>query len=402
MSLAAGLHVAVVHDWLVTFGGAERVLHEILLTFPQADLFAVVEDLPAAQRGLFPARIATSFIQRLPGARRHYWYYAPLMPLAIEQLDLGGYDLVISCSHAVARGVLVGPDQVHVSYVHSPMRFVWDLQADYLRNFGWTRGPKRWLASLLFHYLRGWDQRATPSVDLHLAASHFIARRIRQCWGVDATVLSPPIDIDRFRPDPAVARRDGHYLAGAIHNPFKRLDLLVRAFNRMPERRLTVFGAGPQGETLRRLAGPNIDFTGFLQPAEVHAEFLRAPAYLSAGTEDFGMAMVEAQACGTPVIAYARGGASEIVRPLDDPHGQPTGVLFDALTEDAVIEAVRRFETGRTRIRAADCRANAMRFAAAGFRARLAALVDDTLAAHRRERAASRADARPLAPEDGA
>jgi glycosyltransferase involved in cell wall biosynthesis len=355
--------IAVVHEWLLDFAGSERVLKEILDLYPQADLFALV-DLPDEElKAAIPRRAkATTFLQSFPRLRSWLRYYVPLMPLAIEQLDLSAYDIVISSSHAVAKGVITGPRQLHVSYVYTPMRYAWDLQHEYLRAAGLERGPLSWLARFALHRLRLWDVRTAHGVDVFLADSAHIAGRIRKAYRREAEVLYPPVDVSAF---PLGDAREGFYLTVSRLEAYKRVDLLVEAFSRMPDRRLVVIGDGPEMRRVRAAAPANVTVLGRLPTAAVLDHMRRARAFLFAGIEDFGIVMVEAQACGAPVIAFGRGGAAEIVQ-------RDSGVLFTEQTSDAVIEAVRRFEQDAGRFPPAGCRENAMRFDRAHFRSRFA------------------------------
>lgn len=366
--------VAIVHDWLVTWGGAERVLEQMLLAYPDADVFCLVEGLDAERAHILRGRrVTTTFLQRLPGGRRGYWYLAPLMPLAIEQLDLTGYDLVLSSSHAVALGVITAPDQLHVSYVHSPIRFAWDLQPTYLDAFGYRAGLKSVVARLIFHYLRLWDRGAHAGVDAFIANSAFVASRIRKVWRREATVLHPPVDLQRFslRHDKAP-----YFLAGSRMNPFKRLDVVVDAFTRLlPDQQLVVVGDGPGEDRVRALAGPNVQLVGHLPDAELTRRMQEASAFVHAATEDFGIAMAEAQACGTPVIALGRGGAAEIVHGLE--HDTPTGAFFADPTPEAIADAVRAFLAERARISPEACRARVAELSPERFRTRYRALVEE-------------------------
>jgi glycosyltransferase involved in cell wall biosynthesis len=376
------LRVAVVHEWLVDYSGSERVVEQILRCFPQADLYSVVDFLPDDARGFLGGRRAhTSFIQKLPGAKRHFRRYLPLMPLAVEQFDLRGYDLILSSSHAVSKGVISGPDQVHISYVHSPMRYAWDLQHEYLREAGLARGLTSWATRAVLHYLRLWDVRTAHGVDQFVANSAYIARRIRKVYRRESSVVYPPVDVARFR---FQAEKEPFYLAASRLVPYKRMPLIVEAFARMPDRRLVVVGDGPDMARVRALAAaaPNIEVLGF-QPNEALAALMaRAQAFVFAAEEDFGITPVELQACGTPVIAYGAGGAVETV--VDDPDpAKRTGVLFDEQTADALCAAVQRFE----RLRDAGgfdprvCRANAERFGIDAFAQGLCNVVDQALAA---------------------
>ncbi|NLP60432.1 glycosyltransferase family 4 protein [Paraburkholderia sacchari] len=355
--------VAIVHDWLVTYAGAERVLEQIIDCFPDADLFSVVDFVEDKDRKFLRGkRATTSFIQRLPKARTKYRAYLPFMPLAIEQLDVSGYDVVISSSHAVAKGVLTGPDQFHLSYVHSPIRYAWDLQHQYLQESHLTRGPKSMLARLILHYIRNWDVRTANSVDQFVANSSFIARRIHKVYQREAEVVYPPVDVDSFELETS---KEDFYLTASRLVPYKKIDLIVEAFSRMPGKRLVVIGDGPDMQKVRAKAGPNVEVMGYQPFSVLHDRMRRAKAFVFAAEEDFGISVVEAQACGTPVIAYGKGGALETVR---DSGSQPTGLFFEEQRAESIIAAVESFERNPQRFRAEDCRANAERFSATHFR----------------------------------
>jgi Glycosyltransferase len=366
------MKVAVVVDWLAVIGGAERVLAEILTLYPQADLFAVVDFLD--DRGMLEGRrVTTSFVQTLPFARRGFRSFLPVMPLAVEQWDFSGYDLVLSSSHAVAKGVIAGPDQVHVSYVHSPMRYAWDLQGQYLLSKGVRGWPARWL----LHRLRLWDQLSAQRPDVLLANSAFVARRIAKCWNRPAAVVHPPVAVERFAP---VARSEDFYLAVNRLVPYKRVDLMLAAFAAMPRRRLVVIGDGPEMRRLARMAPANVALLGHQSDDVVRDHLARCRAFVLAAEEDFGIAPLEAQASGKPVIALAKGGAVETLS--HHGAGRPTAVFFPLQTPEALVQAVVQFENG-TPIRPEDCRVNAERFSSTVFRQSLDAVVQQALnAAH--------------------
>jgi len=372
------LRVAVVHEWFVNYAGSERVVEQILKVFPQADLFAVVDFLEDDERGFLSGRRAhTSFIQRLPKARTAFRNYLPLMPLAVEQFDLSGYALVISSNHAVAKGVITGPGQVHISYVHTPIRYAWDLQHQYLRESGLTSGFKSWIARACLHYLRIWDARTAHGVDAFLANSKYIARRIHKVYGREATVVYPPVDTERFA---LREEKEEFYLAASRMVPYKRMPLIVEAFAAMSETQLVVIGDGPELECIKALASNarNIRILGY-QPTEVLVDYMgRARALVFAAEEDFGITPVEAQACGTPVIAYGAGGVLESVIFSEDP-GKRTGVFFYDQTPEAVRDAVREFETIGD-FRAKVCSANAERFSIGNFEKHFVAAVHATVA----------------------
>jgi glycosyltransferase involved in cell wall biosynthesis len=361
------MKVAIVHDWLVTQAGAERVLEQMFAMYPDADVFSLIEFVPPAERDFLGGRsVHTSFLQRIPGMRRNYRRFLPLMPIAIEQFDLSGYDLVLSSSSAVAKGVLTGPDQLHVCYCYTPMRYAWDLQHEYLRASGLDRGIRGALARWMLSRMRIWDLRTANSVDSFIAISHFIERRIWKAYRREARVIYPPVDTEAFTPG---GEREDFYITASRMVPYKRIDLIVEAFAGMPERRLVVIGDGPESARIRLRGAPNIQFLGH-QPYNVLVDRLRrARAFVFAAEEDFGIAPLEAQACGTPVLAYGRGGVLETIRPLGQP--DPTGVFYHEQTTTAIAAAIQRLEREGDQIDAASCRQNALRFGPERFRKEL-------------------------------
>lgn len=372
------VRVAVVHDWLYVYGGAERVLQAILRSLPGADLFTLFDVMSPADRrrvGFESAR--TSFLQRMPYIRTRHRSYLPLMPLAIEQLDLGAYDLIVSSSYAVAKGVLTGPDQLHLAYVHSPMRYAWDLQHRYLDESGLAKGVKSALARVLLHRMRLWDCRTAHGVDAYAANSHFIARRVRKAYGREAEVIHPPVAMPASLPQMA---RGGYFLTASRLVPYKNVRAVVEAFAALPDQRLVVVGSGPELPRLRRLAGPNVEFRGFVPDAELAELTAGACAFVYAAEEDFGIVLVEAQACGTPVIALGRGGAREIVV-ADGP--ARTGLFFDAPEPADIVQAIRGFLLRPGAFRADDCHANALRFGEARFDQAFRSFVSTHWARHR-------------------
>jgi len=358
------MKVAIVHDWLVTYAGAERVLEQLLLLYPEADLYSLIDFVPENERAFLQGRRPhTSFLQRVPGARRKYRNYLALMPMAIEQFDLSAYDLVISSSYAVAKGVLTGPEQLHVCFCHSPLRYAWDLQHQYLRETNLQSGLRSALARYLLHRIRLWDLRTANGVDRFIAISAFIARRIWKVYRRESVVIYPPVDVETFTPG---GEKADFYVTASRLVPYKRIDLIVDAFAKMPDRRLVVIGDGPDAAKLRGRLTPNIQFLGY-QPLPALREHLRqARAFVFAAEEDFGIAPLEAQACGTPVVAFGRGGARESVRGLDQ--ADPTGVFFFEQTVAALRSAVDRFEHAAGQLTPEACRANAVRFEAPRFR----------------------------------
>ncbi len=364
------MKVAIIHEWLESVAGSERVLEQMLLCYPEADLFALVDFLPAEQRGILHGRVPrTSFIQRLPFARRWFRHYAMLLPMAVEQWDLSGYDLVLSNSHAFAKGVLTGPDTLHVSYVHSPMRYAWDLQHQYLRESGLDRGLRGIATRWLLSRLRQWDRGTANGVDLFLTNSRYVARRIQKAYRREAQVIPPPVDIETFTPG---GEKGDFYLVASRHVAYKRIDLVAAAFAAMPDRKLVIVGDGPAHARVRAAArgAPNITFRPAVPQAELVALMRAARAFVFAGEEDFGIVLAEALACGTPVIAFGRGGAAEIVV-------EGAGVLFQEQTAEAIITAVGRFQAwsgdpGR-------CRAIAEAFAVQQMRSDLSAALQQAI-----------------------
>lgn len=355
--------VGIIADWLVTFAGSEKVIAEFIKLYPHADIYSVVDFLSDESRKKFYGKEATtSFIQRLPFAKKKYQQYLPLMPLAIEQLDVTGHDIVLSSSHAVAKGVLTGPDQLHISYVHSPIRYAWDFQHQYLRESGLNKGLKGKLARWFLHKIRIWDYRTAHGVDHFIANSQFIARRIKKVYGRDADVIYPPVDVERFT---LQENKEDFYFTASRMVPYKRIDLIVEAFSQMPDKKLVVIGDGSEMAKIKAKAGRNIEILGY-QPDEVMQDYMRrAKAFVFAAEEDFGITPVEAQASGTPVIAFGKGGVLETIRPYGEKNA--TGVFFAEQTAESLIKAVRHFDKIQDSILPLDCRENALKFSGERF-----------------------------------
>ena len=371
------MKIAIIADWLTTYAGSERVLEQMIACFPEADVFAVVDFVPEAERGFLQGkRPQTTFIQKMPWARKYARHYLPLMPLAVEQFDLSSYELILSSSHAVAKGVIVGPDQCHISYVHSPIRYAWDLQHQYLKESGLDKRWVGWLARWFLHKMRLWDVRTQYGVDVFIANSGFIARRIHRVYGRAATVIYPPVDVAAFS---LCEAKDDFYLTASRMVPYKRMDLIVAAFAAMPDKTLVVIGDGPDFEKIRARAAPNIRLMGY-QPFSVLRDHMqRAKAFVFAAEEDFGITPVEAQACGTPVIAFGKGGSLETVRGLGFVDANPTGVFFAEQTPAAIIAAVDAFEQQGGVFKPVEIRQHAQRFSVAHFRETYRGFVEHSL-----------------------
>jgi glycosyltransferase involved in cell wall biosynthesis len=357
--------VAIVHDWLPLYGGAERVLEQMLNIFPQAEVFSLIDAIPAEQRGFLQnRRVHTSFVQKLPGGKTRYRSFFPLMPLAVEQFDLSPYHLVISSSHSFAKGVLTGPDQRHLCYCHSPIRYAWDMQHQYLEQTGLTKGWKSWLVRVLLHYVRLWDHRTGAGVDAFAANSAYIARRIMKTYRREAEVIYPPVAVQEFEP---IEKKENFYLTASRMVPYKRIDLIAEAFSRMPEKQLIIIGDGPEMERVRAKAGANVNLLGFQDNRVLRSHLQRAKAFVFAAEEDFGILPVEAQACGTPVIAFGRGGVAETVKPAE------TGMLFHEQSTESLVNAVQEFE--KMSFISAEVRRQAERFSEEVFRKHFAHFV---------------------------
>jgi glycosyltransferase involved in cell wall biosynthesis len=361
--MSHGVSVGIVADWLVTFAGAEKVIAEFINIYPESEIYSVVDFLSDDSRKLFNGKKSTtSFIQRLPFAKTKYQSYLPLMPLAIEQLDVIKHDIVLSSSHAVAKGVLTGPDQLHISYVHSPIRYAWDFQHQYLRESGLNKGLKGKLARWFLHKIRMWDYRTANGVDHFIANSQFIARRIKKVYGRDADVIYPPVDVERFT---LQEEKEDFYFTASRMVPYKRIDLIVEAFSQMPDKKLIVIGDGSDMAKIKAKAGSNIEILGYQPDDVMQSHMQRAKAFVFAAEEDFGITPVEAQACGTPVIAFGKGGALETIRPYGE--SKSTGIFFQEQSVASLLEAVQKFELVRESIDPNDCRDNALRFSAERF-----------------------------------
>ena len=369
------MKVAIVHDWLVTYAGAEKVLEQLLNIFPEADLYSIVDFLPENNRNFIKnKKVTTSFVQKLPKAKTKYRNYLPLMPLAIEQFDLGGYDLIISSSHCVAKGIITSPNQVHISYVHSPIRYAWDLQHQYLKEAGLNKGLKGWIAKAILHYMRLWDYRTSNGVDYFVANSQFIAKRIWKCYRREATVIYPPVNVNAFK---LCKTKDKFFLTASRMVPYKKMDLIVEAFNKMPGKELIVIGNGPEFNKIKAKAGKNVRILGY-QPFEVLKEHMqKAQAFIFAAEEDFGITPLEAQACGTPVIAYGKGGVLETILGLDNE--KPTGIFFKEQRIDSICNAVSIFEENQKKFKPENCRENAERFSNEVFLKNIKKFVDERI-----------------------
>jgi glycosyltransferase involved in cell wall biosynthesis len=364
------MKVAIIHYWWLSNRGGEAVCSALVELYPHADLFIHVCNEDVVRQALpatFTGKIHNTFISRLPGAKKHYQKYLPFMPLALEQLDLSAYDLVLSSESGPAKGVVTRPDALHICYCHSPMRYVWDMYHDYLSGAGRLI---RTLFPVVAHWLRVWDRLSADRVDHFIANSGFVAARIRKFYRRDAEVIYPPVNTTEF--DPTQERGDFYLCLGQLV-AYKRADLAVEAFNQLGLP-LVVVGEGELFERLQTLAKPNVKLMG-RQPFPVIKDLLqRCRGLVFPGMEDFGIVPVEAMAAGAPVIAYAKGGALETVI-----HGQ-TGVLFEEQSVDALMAAIQRVEAREFDFSAATLQAHAATFDKAIFKEKIQAFIDNALA----------------------
>jgi glycosyltransferase involved in cell wall biosynthesis len=368
--------VAIVHEWLVTYAGSEKVLEAMLQVFPDADIFCALDFLPEQFRGnLKNKKIRTSFIQRIPFARHLHRYMLGLMPLAVEQHDLSAYDIVISNSHAVAKGCLTTASQLHICYCYTPIRYAWDLQFQYLAESNLLWGLRSIIARWMLHKIRIWDARTPLLVDSFVACSRYIARRIAKTYRRDSFVIYPNVDVDNFQ---LGQQESDFYITASRIVPYKKISLVIDAFRKMPSRRLVVIGAGPLLKECMAMAPPNVKILGYQPDHALRANLMRARAFIFAAEEDFGIAPVEAQACGTPVIAFGRGGATETVI-----EGE-TGLFFHEQTIEAIVKAVEKFESCREKFDRNRIRRNAERFSTTRFCAEFREFVLKQWEAHRR------------------
>ena len=380
------MRVAIVHYWMVNMRGGERVLEALCELYPDADIFTHVYAADRMSPVIRQHRVRTTFIGSLPWARRFYQSYLPLMPLALEQLDLREYDLVISSEFGPAKGVLTRPDSVHVCYCHTPMRYAWNMYQDYMAG---RRGPMRWAMAVLLHRLRQWDVTAAARVDHFVANSLNVAMRIRKYYRRDAMVIPPPVDVELFGSVANDVASDTYVCIGQLI-PYKRVDIAVEAFNRLGKK-LIVIGEGSQYAALARAACPNISFLGRIDDQTLREHYASCRALIFPGEEDFGIVPLEAMAAGRPVLAFARGGATEtVVSGL-------SGLLFNEQTPESLIDAVRRFEASEASFDPARIAAHAAGFAKARFKERFMSFIDSVTTEHSSSLALARADLHEVA-----
>ena len=364
------MKVAIIQEWLVTVGGSDKVVKAILDVFPDADIYTLVAKKEVCDElGIPWEKVHTSFIQKMPLGTKKHRAYLPLFPFAIEQFDLRGYDVVISSSHCVAKGILTKADQLHICYCHSPIRYCWDMYNEYLEESHLDKGFKSWLVRLMLHPIRQFDAIAGSRVDYYISNSDYVGQRIRKTYRRKATTIHPNIDISHFE---LCEQKQDYYLASSRLVAYKKIDNIIEAFNQMPDKKLVVIGGGPNLEAYRKLAKNNVTVMGY-QPFDILKEKMQhAKAFVFAADEDFGMIPIEAQSCGTPVIAYGHGGSLETV------NGEKTGLFFYEQTAEAIVEAVNKFEAmGNQPFSPKDCRQWAEGFSEDRFKQEIKEFVEE-------------------------
>ncbi|MEB2354387.1 MAG: glycosyltransferase family 4 protein [Ignavibacteriales bacterium] len=366
------MKTAIVHEWLVNYAGSEKVVESFTSIWQDADVFTLVDFLNDEERRIIlkGKKAKTSFIQNLPYAKKRHRKYLPLFPKAIESFDLSKYDLIISSSHSVAKGVRTNKNQLHICYCHSPMRYAWDEADYYLKEANLNSGIKGLVAQSILKYLRKWDLKSADNVDYFIANSNHIAKKIKRIYNRHADVIYPPVDVEKFS---LATEKEDFYLTASRLVPYKRIDLIIEAFARMPDKKLIVIGSGPEKERLKAKAASNISLIGYQEFDSLKSYMQKAKAFVFAAEEDFGIIVVEAMACGTPVIAGNFGGTTESV--VD----KKTGVLFPNQTVDSIVEAVNNFDVIAKSINNSEIRIHSEKFSREIFEKNIKAYVDEKI-----------------------
>lgn len=333
------MRIAVIHDWLITAGGSEKVLRELLYLLRNHDteLFTLMDFLSDEEREefIFGKQSHTSFLQFIPGIKKQYKYFFPLFPRAIRSLRTNGFDVIISSSHSIAKSVQKHPGQIHVSYCHTPMRYIWDMRQQYISDHGLNRRWKRWAARPLMRNIRNWDFATSSNVDFFIANSQYIQKRIKNNYHRDSTVIYPPVNTDFFVPS---NQKESYYITASRLVPYKRIDIIAKAFSEMPYKKLIIIGDGPKWNEIKSISAPNIEMIKFDTNEVLRYYLQRAKAFVFAAEEDFGITPVEAMSCGTPVIAFGKGGVLETVE------DKISGIFFHQQSVKSIVDAIYRFE----------------------------------------------------------
>lgn len=362
------MRTAIVHEWFTFYAGSEKCVESFTNIWKDADIFVLFDFMSDKdRRRIVKNKIPhTTFLQKFPGAKKHYRTLLPLFPFAVEQFDLSSYDLIISSSHSVAKGVLTNSNQLHINYCHTPMRYAWDLYHQYLDESNLKRGIKGLFAKIFLHYIRLWDQSASNRVDYFIANSSYISQRIKKIYKRDSAVIHPPVDTDSF---PCHPEKENYYLTASRFVPYKKIDIIVEAFSQMPDKKLLVIGKGPDEIKIKNRAAANIEFLGYQSDEKLSEYMQKAKAFVFAAEEDFGIMVVEALSCGTPVIAFNKGGIRDTV--IEN----KTGILFDHQTPSSIKDAVEKFEKAEGRFQPVYLSEFAKKFDRKNFESNIATFV---------------------------
>lgn len=359
------MKAALVCDILLQNGGAEKCVESFLNVFPEMDVFALMDHLsPQDRESILKGKYAqTTFLQNLPFSKKYFRHLFPLYPLAIEQIDLTEYDVVLSSSYSVAKGVLTRPDQTHITYIYSPVRYAWDLYFQYLKEANLERGLKSFIIRSALHYMRNWDANTVHRPDYYIAISNYIANRVKKIYNKDAFVIYPPVDCTNFN---ISEKTEDYYFISSRMVPYKKMDVIVEAFQYMPDKKLLVSGDGPDYEKIKKLAGKNVELLGYLPRKDLISYISKAKCYIFAAEEDFGIAPVEAQACGVPVLAYGKGGVLEtIIGSFVEENkiqNTDTGIFFRQQSPKSIAEAINLFEKNQVLFNKTNIRNQALKF----------------------------------------
>ena len=370
------IKIAIVHDWLVTYAGAEKVLENIIEVFPNADIFSLIDCVENSDRRFLHNKdVKTSFMQLIPNIKKIYRKLLPIMPFAIQTFNLRKYNLIISSSHAVAKGVITNTNQLHICYCHTPMRYAWDMKEQYLKQAGLSSGILSKAVRFILDLINKWDKKNSIDVDYFISNSDFIKERIQNCYQRESYTIYPPVDILKFKNSNI---KKNYYFTFSRFVPYKNIDLIARAFaTYFPNKKLIIAGAGPDYEKIKFYESENIILKGFLNDKDLIEYLSSAKAYIFAAKEDFGIVNVESQAAGTPVIAYGEGGSKETIVNISEEN--PTGVLYYKQDMESIRDAVFEFEKNYELFKKVNLEKNSKRFSVEVFKSELLNFVEKKL-----------------------
>ena len=377
---------ALIHDILVQSGGAEKCVESFTNIWDDFEIFTMVDNLSDQdrERMLKGKTTTTSFIQKLPFSKKLFRHYFPFYPYAVEQFDFSEFDLILSSSFSACKGVLTRPDQIHISYVYSPVRYAWDLYHQYLREAKLTRGLKSIVVKWMLHYFRNWDAGTANRPDYYIAISHYVAKRIKKLYGKEALVIYPPVNCDKFT---IGNKSEDYYFTTSRMVPYKKMDLIVEAFKYMPDKKLIVGGEEPDFNKIKKIAPKNVELLGFLETNQLISFTQKAKAFIFAAEEDFGIAPIEAQACGIPVIAFGKGGALETIignySSQNKVAKSDTGVFFEKQTVEELIKAIEVFEKNQDKFDKETIRNQALKFDTKRFELEFKTTIDTIIKNHK-------------------